>query len=153
MQGKKAVYLVATNEPIEEQLKKFGASIGLAIGDEKIVKYGVTSWGMLFDAAGRYSGKEKLIIAIDEFPYLSRLYLPISSVLQASWDQYISKANVMLILGGSSIGMMKNEVLSYSAPLYGRSSLVFNLKPLNFIDTMKLFPKSTPLHSGKSHML
>ena len=67
-----------------------------------------------------YDGTGKIIFILDEFPYLIELNRGITSVFQYIWDEILVNQNVMLILTGSSIGMMENEVLGYRSPLYGR---------------------------------
>jgi len=140
LEGKKSIYYQATNESESVQLGIFSRAIGRGIGNIILAEQGITDWLALFRFLGEYNKKEKLFVAIDEFPYLVRLNSALPSILQSAWDQYISSSNVALILTGSSISMMRSEVLSYSAPLYGRASLVFNLKPLAFKHIMQLLP-------------
>lgn len=45
----------------------------------------------------------------------------------------------MLILCGSSVSFMINDVLGYSSPLYGRRTANMELKPLNYLDATKFF--------------
>ncbi len=40
------------------------------------------------------------------------------SSFQSAWDLHLKDANAMVMLLGSSIGMMENEVLGYKSPLY-----------------------------------
>jgi AAA+ ATPase superfamily predicted ATPase len=47
----------------------------------------------------------------------------------------------MLILLGSSIGMMENEVLGYKSPLYGRRSGQIRVEPLRFRHVRHFFPR------------
>ncbi|QOJ78986.1 ATP-binding protein [Infirmifilum lucidum] len=61
------------------------------------------------------------MVVIDEFPYLVELDPGVVSLLQKVWDMYLSRRpDVVLILCGSSVGMMETEILSYRSPLYGR---------------------------------
>lgn len=136
IEGKPSAYIVATKEDENTQLQKLARKIGQIIKDRELISYGVTSWDMLFDKISLYKGR--LVVAIDEFPYLIQGNRSLTSIFQAGWDQYLSKSNSMLILSGSSISMMQEEVLNYSAPLYGRSSLVLNLMPMRFKDVIPL---------------
>ena len=45
----------------------------------------------------------------------------------------------MLILCGSNVSFMVNEVLGYSSPLYGSRTANMELKPLNYFETSKFF--------------
>ncbi|MCL4373600.1 MAG: ATP-binding protein [Candidatus Marsarchaeota archaeon] len=141
LKGKKAVYYQATSESESVQLGIFSRMIGNAIGNAILADHGATDWLALFRFLADYKGDGKLFVAIDELPYLARLNAALPSVLQSAWDQYLSaNGKLVLILTGSSISMMRSEVLSYSAPLYGRASLVFNLKQLAFKHISQLLP-------------
>ena len=57
--------------------------------------------------------KEKLIFVIDEFPYLAQSEENVISILQQFIDLKFLKTNMMLILSGSSLSFMENQVLGY----------------------------------------
>ena len=78
-----------------------------------------SSWYDFFDYLAAKKIR-KMALVIDEFPYLVETNRAISSVFQKGWDETLSKLPIMLVLCGSSIGMMERETLSYGAPLYGR---------------------------------
>lgn len=103
-----------------------------------------SSWEALFQALGHAAQKERLLVVLDEFPYMVAAYPPLASILQKSWDQTLKNSQIMLILCGSYIGMMEETVLGYHAPLYGRRTAQYLLEPLQFKDT-RLFYPSFPL--------
>ncbi|WP_276840200.1 ATP-binding protein, partial [Anaerovibrio lipolyticus] len=88
-----------------------------------------------------YEGKKVLII--DEFPYMCKGNPEIPSILQNLWDHELSDNNVMLILCGSSISFMEDELLGEKNPLYGRATGVYKLSPLSFTESKAFFPKYT----------
>jgi AAA+ ATPase superfamily predicted ATPase len=61
-------------------------------------------------------------------------------VFQKGWDEILQKLPIMLILCGSSIGMMERETLAYGAPLYGRRTGQLLIQPLSFADFSQFFP-------------
>ena len=63
---------------------------------------------------------EKTIIVLDEFPNLLGLMPGIVSVIQKIYDELMDKSLLYVVLSGSSISMMEDELLSYRSPLYGR---------------------------------
>ena len=83
---------------------------------------------------------EKVCIIIDEFPFIAKEYPTIKSILQHTIDHKWQHKNVMLILCGSSVSFMINEVLGYSSPLYGRRTANIELKPLNYLEASEFFP-------------
>lgn len=99
------------------------------------------SWEDLFQALGQAAQNQRLVMVLDEFPYLVSAYPPLASVLQKVWDQSLKNSMIMLILCGSCIGMMEETVLGYQAPLYGRRTGQYLLEPLQFQDARLFFPE------------
>ena len=81
----------------------------------------------------------RMALVVDEFPYLCETNKAVSSVFQKAWDEILSKLPIMLVLCGSSIGMMERETLAYGAPLYGRRTGQMRLFPLRFADFSAFF--------------
>lgn len=103
-----------------------------------------SSWEALFQAVGQAAKSERLVLVLDEFPYIVSAYPPVASILQRVWDQTLKGSQLMLILCGSYIGMMEETVLGYQAPLYGRRTAQYLLEPLLFRDA-RLFYQSYAL--------
>lgn len=74
---------------------------------------------------------EGKIVVIDEFQRLSEINGAIS-LIQKYWDENFSKKKSMLILAGSSVGLIRRIALKGDAPLYGRRTLSLEIKPLEF---------------------
>ncbi len=92
------------------------------------------------DIALANNPKEKICIIIDEFPFIAKEYPTIKSILQHTIDHKWQDKNIMLILCGSSVSFMINDVLGYSSPLYGRRTSNIELKPLNYLEASNFFP-------------
>ncbi len=136
--GNRGVYFLATAEGDRENINNFKSSMSKFLEDDSISKANFDNWQSLFtvlvsSSSFQKKAKEsKIIIAIDEFPYLIEANRTIPSVFQKIYDTILRQMNVMLILSGSSISIMENEVLSYKSPLYGRRTGQLKLKPLKF---------------------
>lgn len=76
--------------------------------------------------------KEKIILIIDEYPYLAESDKSVSSVLQRWIDREWSKLNLFLILCGSSVSFMEEEVLGSKSPLYGRRTAQMDVRPFDY---------------------
>ena len=87
-----------------------------------------------FQAALEYvfklSEKERVVLAIDEYPYVARSSKSLASTIQLLIDQYKAASKLMLILCGSSMSYMEDHVLAYKAPLYGRRTAQMKFCPL-----------------------
>jgi AAA+ ATPase superfamily predicted ATPase len=93
-----------------------------------------STWEDLLQVFARAAQTERLVVVLDEFPYMVTAHPPLASILQRVWDQTLKTSQVMLILCGSYIGMMEDTVLGYQAPLYGRRTGQYLLEPLQFKD-------------------
>ena len=136
--NRRGIYFLATNEGDRENIRDFQRIISEFIGDSSLMSGQFQDWYSLFSMiVGNNSFQKKcsefkFIIAIDEFPYLIEANRSIPTIFQKIYDLLLRRMNVMLILSGSSISIMENEVLSYKSPLYGRRTGQLRLSPLNF---------------------
>jgi AAA+ ATPase superfamily predicted ATPase len=128
--GKPSIYFLAESTSEKEQLQRFSQSLGRFFEEPLLLTRGFASWEEAF--VYLKARKERFVLAIDEFPYLIQSNPAITSLFQKGWDEHLSASNVYLILFGSSIAMMENEVLGYRSPLYGRRSGQWLVEPMPF---------------------
>jgi len=81
------------------------------------------------------SREKRVVFVIDEYPYLASAEASVSSELQAVIDRYRTDSQLMLILCGSSMSFMENQVLGYKSPLYGRRTAQYKIKPFTYIES------------------
>ncbi len=124
------IYFLAESTNEKEQLARFSRAVADIFAEPLLTTRGFSSW----EEGLRYIGekKQRLVLAIDEFPYLVLSNRGISSVFQRVWDEHLSRSPVYLLLLGSSVGMMETEVLGHKAPLYGRRTGQWKVRPLPF---------------------
>lgn len=77
---------------------------------------------------------------IDEFPFIASENPTIKSILQHIIDHNWKSKNIFLIICGSSVSFMENEVMGYKSPLYGRATAQLEMLPFDYIDAAKFFP-------------
>lgn len=94
----------------------------------------------LLDYIDQLCDTQRIILAIDEYPYLAASYPAISSMLQSHIDQRWKDSKLFLILCGSSMSFMENQVLGYKSPLYGRRTSQFKLRPFTFFEAKAMLP-------------
>ena len=134
LKEKTAFYFLATEELESQSMKRLAGVVARTTNNTLLQKATFIDWLDLFQVIADYKPEEKKVLVIDEFPYLVKTNLAFPSVLQNAWDELLKDSNVMLILSGSLIGMMKKHALSYESPLYGRRTAQMRLAPLNFTD-------------------
>ena len=88
-------------------------------------------------------GRREVII-IDEYPYIAENAPELASLLQREIDREWKSLNIMLILCGSSIAFMEEEVLGQKSPLYGRRTGQIDLLPFDYLAAAEFVPDYTP---------
>lgn len=138
IRDKNAIYFMGVESNAKQNLENFSKSIF-----EYRTGIDTESYFSSFQAALEYvfrlSEKERLILAIDEYPYVARSEKSLASTLQLLIDKYKDDSKLMLILCGSSMSYMEDHVLAYKAPLYGRRTAQMKVVPFDFEETCRYF--------------
>ncbi|MDD5188369.1 MAG: ATP-binding protein [Methanoregula sp.] len=148
LKDKPGIYFLASEEGDWRNIREFAHHVGQFLGDENFERITFESWLSLFNAFIRHTTlaartiKGKVVIVIDEFPYLIARNPAIPSVFQQVWDGALREMPVMLVLSGSSISTMETAVLGYSSPLYGRRSGQWQVEPLPYTSLREFLPWS-----------
>ena len=82
---------------------------------------------------------KRIVLVIDEYPYVARAAKSLASTLQLLIDKNKDTSKLMLILCGSSMSYMEDHVLAYKAPLYGRRTAQIKVQPFDFFETCQYF--------------
>ena len=83
---------------------------------------------------------EKLILVLDEYPYLRDAVIGMDSILQSLIDKYNDVSSMKLILCGSFVDVMRSLLLNEN-PLYGRVDLTISLKPMDYYESALFYPE------------
>ncbi len=134
-QNKHHIYYTASESNKKEQLNEVYDIVYQELQDE-LIKDLTHKWETLL----RYLKDKNIILVLDEFPYIIKADNSIPSKIQRLWDKELKNSNLFLILTGSSISMMEDNVLSPKSPLYGRRTGQWKLEPFNFESARKFFP-------------
>lgn len=136
--GKKAIYFMGVESNSRQNLDNFSKSIiEFSSGIEAETSF--HSFQAALEYVFRLAEKERIILAIDEYPYVARSEKSLASTLQLLIDKYRDNTKLMLILCGSSMSYMEDEVLAYKAPLYGRRTAQMKIQPFDFEETCRCF--------------
>lgn len=107
IQGKKAIYFQARRTNAEANLHGFSQAI--LAGSVGAAGVSFRSFDEAFDALATMARTERLVVVIDEYPYLAQSNPEISSLLQDKIDHLYKETRLMLILCGSSLSFMRNR--------------------------------------------
>lgn len=125
------LYFLATEESEALNLKAFKEQVSEYIGND-LLKSANVDWLTVFKLLIEHKTQAKKVIVIDEFQYIGEGNNAFPSIMQKVWDTLLKDANIMLILCGSLITLMKRQTLDYGSPLYGRRTAQIKLKQIPF---------------------
>lgn len=138
LKDKKAIYFMGVESNATQNLENFSKSIIEYVGEIE-TETSFRSFQAALEYVFRLAEKERLILAIDEYPYVARSSKSLASTLQLLIDKYKNSSKLMLILCGSSMSYMEDHVLAYKAPLYGRRTAQMKILPFDFEETCRYF--------------
>lgn len=125
------IYFLATEESEALNLKAFKEQVSEYIGND-LLRSANIDWLTVFKLLTEHKTQTKKVIVIDEFQYIGEDNNAFPSIMQKVWDTLLKDANIMLILCGSLITLMKRQTLDYGSPLYGRRTAQIKLKQIPF---------------------
>ena len=96
------------------------------------------SWNDAFEFLAKKAKERRFILAIDEFPYAASANHSLKSILQTAIDHDFKNTGLFIILCGSHVGFMENEVLGYKSPLFGRRTAQIKLEGFDYFDAGKM---------------
>lgn len=102
-------------------------------------KLGFTDIESLLNYIFEFSTKEKMVLVLDEYPYLRESVKGMDSILQAVIDKYCKTSKLTLIILGSYVEVM-HSLLEHENPLYGRVDLTINLKQMDYYESSFFYP-------------
>lgn len=135
---KKSIYFMGIESNEKQNLENLSKSIiefSSGIQAETSFRTFQTALEYVFKLAEN----ERIILTIDEYPYVARSSKSLASTLQLLIDKYKDRTKLMLILCGSSMSYMEDHVLAYKAPLYGRRTAQMKILPFNFEESCRYF--------------
>ena len=140
IQGKRASYYVASKTSIEDNVKKWSSQVvtDLAPNMEGL---SIDNLEAFFRFVGNLSDEEKIILALDEIPYIAEADESFLSRFQVAVDTIFAPKNIYLIICGSAISFMEKEILSEKSPLFGRRTNQIFLRPFNYLESSEFVPK------------
>lgn len=97
--------------------------------DDRVPK--TDSWREAVEYIGEKLNEKKNVLALDEFQYIIESDESVVSQFQYLIDEIVD-SDSMLIVSGSTVSIIENQVLGYDSPLYGRRTGQIDLKPFSF---------------------
>lgn len=124
------LYFGATQATAAESLDLFAAALSTHVGSPVPLRF--ASWDEAVTYLYTAPHLQSTVIVIDEFPYLSKAWPALPSVMQREHDRAVSTGvGPSILLCGSAISVM-GRILAGDAPLRGRANLELVVRPFDY---------------------
>ena len=119
VKDKKAIFYTATKVGKKRNLELFSKQV-LELFMPGVENVSFNTIESVFDFINKNMEDKKVVLVIDELPYWAERDEALLSILQKYIDTVWSDKNIKIILCGSVLSFMENNVLSEKSPLFGR---------------------------------
>jgi len=140
----RAIYFVADLGADQDQRRRFSEAVNLSYPNPLLQAETPPGWDSLLQYIITLAERDRIVLVLDEFPYLCSSDPALPSVLQRIWDEKGKDSKLYLILCGSFISFMEREVLGHKSPLYGRRTGQLLVHPLHLHTLKDFFPGYSP---------
>lgn len=128
---------------IEQQIRNFVMRIKKVFGPVDFEAF-PRNWFEVFElletVIDRQKGSEKIILFLDEFPWMDTHKSDLVKAFENAWNSYLCKnPRIITIVCGSSVSWMIRKVIRNRGGLHGRLTAQIRLKPFTLIETEEFF--------------
>lgn len=138
--GKPHIYFLADKRTMRDQALELSRKVGEHFQDETLTLRGFEDLNEILAYIAR-KVRGRIVLIVDELPYLVKSDRAVPSILQKAWDEQLSPTKIMAVLCGSSVAMMEREILGYKSPLYGRRTGQLLVEPLPYPEAREFLPR------------
>ena len=130
----KVIYYECKRALFDDNLKDFNKVVNSALNAE----FSFDSFRKILKYIFELSKEQKLILIIDEFPFLIEENKTIVSDLRDFIDEYNSISKMKIILSGSLVEVMKS-LNDGASETYGRFTSIIPLEPFDYLGASKFY--------------
>ncbi len=132
-EGKKGIIFQAKQDSSYGNLRSFSYILNKLTGLPSSFVY--SSWMEALDAVKQAAGNDRFLFIIDEYPYIVSQDHSFPSALQEFVDT--APANFFIILTGSNVSFLKNELKDKKSPLYKRRTFEMQIVKMPFAEAQQ----------------
>jgi AAA+ ATPase superfamily predicted ATPase len=141
--GKRALYLYGTRLAERDILLDLATQAAQLFDEPYLRTAPFPSWTAALDYLAERARGERLLIVVDEFPYLCEVTPGLDTLVQSWWDRVHRQADLMLVLAGSGISFMEGLV-GARGPLHGRRTGQVEVHPFDHLDAAAYYQHLAP---------
>lgn len=146
VEGKRAVFYGATEQASATELGGLSEAARRALrptGADLLAHGDFPDWESAFQYLGERARTERLVVVLDEFPYLVAAEPALPSIIQRFWDHRGRGTKLVLVLCGSAQSIMV-DLQAQRAPLFGRVDVRLQLRPFGHAEAALFTPRLPP---------
>jgi uncharacterized protein len=146
VEGKRSIFYASTEQAASAELSAFSAVARSALepsGTDLLAHGDFRDWDTALGYLVERSRRERMVVVLDEFPYLVDSSPALPSIVQRLWDGPARTSKLHLVLCGSAVSVM-DELQRESAPLFGRVDVRLQLRPFGARDAALFVPRLPP---------
>jgi len=129
---RRCIHYTATQQSAPVELRAFTDAARAVLGGEGLpAGYRFPDWSVALDWVTAAAGEQRLVVILDEFPYLAHSTRGLESIIQCWWDQRGRTSRVMLVLCGSAVAYMR-QIVGAAAPLHQRATAAIHVAPMDY---------------------
>ena len=140
VKDKDTIFFTGVETNVKQNLDNFSRCI-MEYNTGILVDSSFSSFQSALEYVFELAKTKRLVLVLDEYPYVARASKSLASTLQFLIDKNKDSTKLFLIVCGSSMSYMEDHVLAYKAPLYGRRTAQFKIKPFDFFEACRYFTK------------
>ncbi len=134
VKDKEVIFYTGIEGNEKENLEGLSKSIYSLSQDFAGTSSSFASFQEALETAFKIAEKRRIVFVIDEYPNIAGSYKALSSIMQILIDRNKDTSKIFLILCGSSLSFMENQVLGYKSPLFGRRTCQYKIMPFDFLE-------------------
>ncbi len=133
--GKDSIFYSAEQSNNKLNLEKFSAQVFAFYGETSLEPF--SSFENALTYIDDRQKERRLVLVLDEFPYLVKKNRALLSELQHLIDRRLKNGRLFIVLCGSYMGFMEKEVLGSKSPLFGRRTGQLHMKPFDYSTSIR----------------
>ena len=127
------IFFSAVQNSEKRNLENFSNEVFSHFGENELSPF--SDWITALRYINKRQKKMRLVLVIDEFPYLAEGNKTLISELQHLIDHELLNGNLYIVISGSYMSFMEKELLSSKSPLFGRRTGQLKLKGFSYKET------------------
>jgi len=148
---KRGIYLYGTRIAEADILRGLSHQAAGVLGDSYLRASPFSSWPAALEYLEGKAASERLLVILDEFPYLCDMTQGLDTLVQHWWDRLAStRRSLMVVLAGSAFSFMEG-LTGARGPLHGRRTGQVEVHPFDYLDATRFFEHLDPVDRVRAY--